>query len=111
MPQIKTNIKYTSYRIKTNKIKSIIQQFGIYDKKGREIGCTGFISIETFVNIRPNKNICSTWCILPGVYFKVYLHKTKNGECFGPSSGGNYFTYFNECLEYINKRILKMKKI
>ena len=111
MSQIKPDIDLKSYRSNCGKIEIIDENFGIKDCKGREVGCKGSITKETYIKTPPNKDTYCSYCIPVGTWFMVRLQKTKNGVEFGATQAGTYFDNIKDCWEYINKRKIKMKKI
>jgi hypothetical protein len=65
--------------------------FGLFDKKGREIGARVTLQMREMVLVETNEEYRCGFSIEPGNYFTFTPSAARGGQSFGAFSGTRYF--------------------
>ena len=83
--------------------------FGVFDKRGREIGAEWMITAFEMLPVDPK---ASSFIMLPhgGTWYVVYKSATRGGKTYGASSQRMNFPTLAEAEDYLAKYLIDARK-
>ena len=96
-----------NYTTVVNPLKTLNIQFDIYDEKNRQLG----VEIKTYTHQKiVNDFIIEPQKIDTTIYFVASIHQTRNNQTFGGSYARAYYKTQAEMQQWIDAKLLSVKK-